>query len=86
MLPLVMSGVVVLFTGPVAGAIWIVPSVVLVRLLNGRVELPAQDESLRRYFDDPKHSQFGAPEQRYSRTPHSSTSAAHGPALIGGVD
>ena len=56
MLPLVMLGVVVLFTGPVAGAILIVASVVLVRLLNGRFELPAQDEPLRRYFDNPKHS------------------------------
>jgi hypothetical protein len=69
MLPLVMLGVVVLFTRPVAGAIWLVASVVLVRLLNGRFELPAEDEPLRRYYDDPKHSYFGAPEQRYSRTP-----------------
>jgi hypothetical protein len=59
-LPLLMLGVVALVTRPVAGAVWIVVSVVLVRLLNGHFELPAQDEPLRRYLDDP-HSYFGAP-------------------------
>jgi hypothetical protein len=66
--PLVMLGVVVLLTRPVAGAVWIVVSVVLVRLLNGHFELPAEDEPLRRYFDDP-HSYFGAQEPRCSRSP-----------------
>jgi hypothetical protein len=56
MLPLVMLGIVVLFTRPVAGAIGIVASVALVRLLNGRFELPAADELPRPYFNDPRHS------------------------------
>ena len=55
-LPLAMLEIVVLFTRPLAGAIAIVASVVLVRLLNGRFELPAQDELPRSYFDKPKHS------------------------------
>jgi hypothetical protein len=68
-LPLLMLGVVVLVTRPVAGVIWIVSSVVLVRLLNGRFEPPADDEPLRRFFDDPKHSYLGAPPQPSVRTP-----------------
>jgi hypothetical protein len=56
MLPLAMLGIVVLFTRPLAGAIGIVASVVVVRLLNGRFELPARDELPRSYFDKPKHS------------------------------
>jgi hypothetical protein len=68
-LSLVMLGVVVLVTRPVAGAIWIVASVVLVRVLHGQFELPAQDEPLRRYLDDPKHSYFGAQEPRGLRSP-----------------
>ncbi len=55
-LPLAMLGIVVLFTRPVAGAIGIVASVVVVRLLNGRFELPEQDELHRPYFHDPKRS------------------------------
>jgi hypothetical protein len=47
-LPLVMLGVVALVTRPVAGAVWILVSVVLVRLLTGRFELPAQDELVDR--------------------------------------
>jgi hypothetical protein len=43
-----MLGVVALVTRPVAGAVWIVVSVVLVRLLNGRFEPPAQDELVDR--------------------------------------
>jgi hypothetical protein len=68
-LPLLMLGVVIVVTRPVVGAVWIVVSVVLVRLLNGHFELPAQDEPLRRYFDDPKHSYFGAQEPRCFRSP-----------------
>jgi hypothetical protein len=68
-LPLVMLGVVVLVTRPVAGAVWIVASVVLVRVLNGAFELPAPDEPLRRYLDDPKHSYFGAREPHCPRSP-----------------
>jgi hypothetical protein len=68
-LPLVMLGVVVLVTRPLAGAIWLVTSVVLVRVFNGHFELPADDQPLRRYFDDPKHSYLGAPQQPYVRTP-----------------
>jgi hypothetical protein len=64
-----MLGVVVLLTRPVAGAIWIVASLVLVRLLNGRFERPAEDEPLRRYFDDPQYSYLGTPAERYVRTP-----------------
>jgi hypothetical protein len=56
MLPLAMLGIVVLFTRPVVGAIGIVASVVVVRLLNGRFELPVQDELPRPYFHDPKRS------------------------------
>ena len=41
-LPLVMLGVVVLVTRPLAGAIWLVTSVVLVRVFNGHFELPAE--------------------------------------------
>ena len=66
--PLAMLGAVVALTKPVAGAVWIVVSVVLVRLLNGHFELPAEDEPLRRYFDDPQ-SYFGAQEPRCSRSP-----------------
>jgi hypothetical protein len=62
-LPLVMLGVVVLLTRPVAGAVWLVASVVLVRVLNGHFEVPTDDQPLRRYFDDPKHSYLGAPQQ-----------------------
>jgi hypothetical protein len=68
-LPFVMLGVVVLVSRPVAGVVWLVVSFVLVRVLNGRFERLANDEPLRRYFDDPKHSYLGAPEPRYSRTP-----------------
>ena len=68
-LPLVMLGVVVLVTRPVAGVVWLVVSIVLVRVLNGRFERLVNDEPLRRYFDDPKHSYLGAPEPRYFRTP-----------------
>lgn len=46
-LPLVLLGCVLLITRPIAGAIWIVTSVLLVRLLNGRFELPPEDEPLR---------------------------------------
>jgi hypothetical protein len=42
-LPLLMLGVVLVLTRPVAGAIWCVASVALVRLLNGRFELPPSD-------------------------------------------
>ncbi len=56
MVPLAMLGIVVLFTRPVAGAIRIVASVVVVRLLNGRFELPVQDELPRPYFQAPKRS------------------------------
>jgi hypothetical protein len=68
-LPLVMLGVVVLFTRPVAGVIWLVASVVLVRVLNGHFERGTDDEPLRRYYDDPKRSYLGAPNQRSVRTP-----------------
>lgn len=68
-LPLVMLGVVVLVTRPVAGVVWIAVSVVLVRVLHGQFELPAQDEPLRRYFDDPKRSYLGAQEPRCVRSP-----------------
>jgi hypothetical protein len=64
-----MLGVVVLVTRPVIGAVWMVVSVVLVRVLNGAFELAAQDEPLRRYYDDPKHSYFGGQEPRYIRSP-----------------
>ena len=56
MLPLAMLGIVVLFTRPVAGAIGIVVSVLLLRLLNGPFELPATDEVPPPYFRDPRHS------------------------------
>lgn len=68
-LPLVMLGVVLVVTRPVAGVIWLVASVVLVRVLNGQFESPVDDEPLRTYFDDPKHSYLGAPQERYIRTP-----------------
>jgi hypothetical protein len=64
-----MLGVVVLFTRPVAGVIWLVASVVLVRVLNGHFERATDDEPLRRYYDDPKHSYLGGPRQRSVRTP-----------------
>ena len=67
--PLVMLGVVVLLTRPIAGALWIVVSVVLVRLLNGHFELPADDEPLRRYFEDPTHPYFGAQDPGCVRSP-----------------
>lgn len=59
-LPLVMLGIVAAISRPIDGAVWIVVSIVLVRLLNGRFELPAEDEPLRRYHDDPKRSFVGA--------------------------
>ena len=68
-LPLLMLGVVLVLTRPVAGAIWCVASVVLVRLLNGAFELPPSDEPLRRPYDDQKHSYLGAFVARYVRTP-----------------
>jgi hypothetical protein len=68
-LPLVMLGVVLVLTRPVAGAIWIVTSVVLVRLINGRFESLLGDEPLRRLYDDPKHSYLGAFEAPSVRTP-----------------
>jgi hypothetical protein len=69
-LPLVMLGVVVLLTRPVAGTIWIAVSVLVVRLLNGRFDPPPEDEeSLRRYLDSLKRSYFGARAERYFRTP-----------------
>jgi hypothetical protein len=69
-LPLVMLGVVLLLTRPVAGTIWIVASVLLVRLLNGRFEPPPEEEEpIRRYFDDLRRSNFGASEERWFRTP-----------------
>jgi hypothetical protein len=68
-LPLLMLGVVILLTRPLAGAIWCVASVFLVRLLNGRFELPANDEPLRRPNDDPRHSYLGAFVAPHVRTP-----------------
>ena len=68
-LPLVLLGGVLLITRPVAGAIWIVASVVFVRLLNGRFELPPEDEPLRRDLDDPRRSCFGAPHEAHFKTP-----------------
>jgi hypothetical protein len=68
-LPLLMLGVVLVLTRPVAGAIWCVASVVLVRLLNGRFELPPSDEPLRRPYDDPQHSYLGAFVAPDIRTP-----------------
>ncbi|MFZ0039852.1 MAG: hypothetical protein WAK93_00970 [Solirubrobacteraceae bacterium] len=68
-LPLVMLGCVLLITRPVAGVIWIVASVVLVRLLNGFLELPSEDELLRRHLDDPRRSFSGASLDRYFKTP-----------------
>ncbi|HEX4009718.1 MAG TPA: hypothetical protein VHX62_06905 [Solirubrobacteraceae bacterium] len=68
-LPLLMLGVVVVITRPLAGAIWIVASVVLVRVLNGHFEPLADDQPLRRYLDDPRHSYLGAPQEPYVRTP-----------------
>jgi hypothetical protein len=68
-LPLVMLGVVLVLTRPISGAIWCVASVVLVRLLNGRFELPPSEEPLRRPYDDPKQSYLGAFVARYVRTP-----------------
>lgn len=55
MLPLVWLGIVVLFTRPLVGAIGIVASVLLVRLLNGPFEPPAADELPRPFFKDPRH-------------------------------
>jgi hypothetical protein len=52
-LPLVMLGIVVLFTRPVAGVVVIAASLVVVRLLNGRFEMPAADDLPRPYFIDP---------------------------------
>jgi hypothetical protein len=67
-LPLVMVGVLLVLTSPVAGGIWCVASVVLVRLLNGRFDLPPSDEPLRRPYDDPEHSYLGAFVAPYART------------------
>ncbi len=53
MLPLVMLGIVVLFTNPLAGVIGIAAGLVLVRLLNGRFELPSADDLPRPYFVSP---------------------------------
>ncbi len=69
LLPLVMLGIVLLITRPVAGAIWMVASVLFVRLLNGRLELPPEDEPLRRSLDDPRRSYLGAPQERSFKTP-----------------
>jgi hypothetical protein len=68
-LPLLMLGVVLVFTRPVGGAIWCVASVFLVRLLNGRFEAPPGDEPLRRPYDDPNHSYLRAVVAPYVRTP-----------------
>ena len=68
-LPLVMLGVVLVLTRPLAGTIWCIASVVLVRLLNGHFELPPSEEPLRRPYDDPKHSYLGAFVARHVRSP-----------------
>jgi hypothetical protein len=60
LLPLVILGSVIIQASPVAGAIWIATSLVLVRRLNGRFELPPNDGPLRRPYDDPTHSYLGA--------------------------
>lgn len=67
-LPLLMLGVVLVLTRPVAGAIWCVASICLVRLFNGRFEGPPSDEPLRRPYDDRKHSYLGAFVAPYVRT------------------
>lgn len=53
-LPLLMLGIVLLLTRPIAGVIWCVAGVVLVRLINGRFQRLPNDE-LRRPYDDPTH-------------------------------
>jgi hypothetical protein len=68
-LPLVIVGLVLVLATPVAGAIWCVASVFLVRLLNGRFELPPSDEPLRRPYVDPQHSYLGAFVAPDVRTP-----------------
>ena len=60
LVPLLIVGSVFVQASPVAGAIWIATSLVLVRLLNGRFELPPNDGPLRRPYDDPTHSYLGA--------------------------
>jgi hypothetical protein len=68
-LPLLMLGVVVVLTRPVAGVIWCVASVLLVRLLNGRFEPPPSDDLLRRPYDDAKSSYLGAFVAPYVKAP-----------------
>ncbi len=66
-LPLVMLGAVLVLTRPVAGAIWTVGSVLLVRLLNGHCNPPVSEE-LRRPYEDPRRSYLGAFVAPYDRT------------------
>jgi hypothetical protein len=69
-LPLVMLGVVLMITKPVAGAIWIAVSVIVVRLLNGRFDLPSDDgPALGPYVEDLKRLVLGDPKERRYRTP-----------------
>jgi hypothetical protein len=60
LVPLVILGSVFIQASPVAGAIWIATSLVLVRLLNGHFALPPSDGPLRRPYDDPTRSYLGA--------------------------
>ncbi|MGH2916907.1 MAG: hypothetical protein ACRDMX_18170 [Solirubrobacteraceae bacterium] len=70
LLPLVMLGSVLLITLPVAGVIWIVLSVVVVRLINGRLQGPASlDERFMRTIEDVARDVAEALELNYFKKP-----------------
>ena len=70
-LPPVLLGSVLLVTRPVAGAVWLVTSVVVVRLLNAYVgeRTPLVDDPFTHAFEDRDKFYFKPPQERYVRKP-----------------